>query len=140
MIHFAAKIERNDPCWCGSGKKYKSCHMRFDEKIRGYQLGGYIVPDRSIIKTPEQIKGIKESAKVNMACLDAVAAAIHPGMSTEGIDKIVYETTVSRNAIPAPLHYERVFLGFLANVLHRRSVGGEEETGPGHQRVRGDRT
>ena len=92
MIHFAAKIERNDPCWCGSGKKYKSCHMRFDEKIRGYQLGGYIVPDRSIIKTPEQIEGIKESAKVNMACLDAVAAAIHPGMSTEEIDKIVYET------------------------------------------------
>ena len=106
MIHFAAKIERNDPCWCGSGKKYKSCHMRFDEKIRGYQLGGYIVPDRSIIKTPEQIEGIKESAKVNMACLDAVAAAIHPGMSTEEIDKIVYETTVSMNAIPAPLHYE----------------------------------
>ena len=24
------KLERNDPCWCGSGKKYKNCHMRFD--------------------------------------------------------------------------------------------------------------
>ena len=22
---------RNDPCWCGSGKKYKHCHMREDE-------------------------------------------------------------------------------------------------------------
>jgi len=22
----AAKIGRNDPCWCGSGKKYKKCH------------------------------------------------------------------------------------------------------------------
>jgi preprotein translocase subunit SecA len=21
---------RNDPCWCGSGKKYKQCHMRQD--------------------------------------------------------------------------------------------------------------
>jgi preprotein translocase subunit SecA len=20
------KIGRNDPCWCGSGKKYKKCH------------------------------------------------------------------------------------------------------------------
>ncbi|XOB99624.1 SEC-C metal-binding domain-containing protein [Deinococcota bacterium DY0809b] len=20
------KIGRNDPCWCGSGKKYKHCH------------------------------------------------------------------------------------------------------------------
>ncbi|MFN8373147.1 MAG: SEC-C metal-binding domain-containing protein, partial [Anaerolineae bacterium] len=22
---------RNDPCWCGSGKKYKNCHMREDD-------------------------------------------------------------------------------------------------------------
>ena len=106
MIHFAAKIERNDPCWCGSGKKYKNCHMRFDDKIRTFQLKGHITPDRSIIKTPEQIQGIRESAKVNMACLDAVAEKIHAGMSTEEIDRIVYETTVSMNAIPAPLHYE----------------------------------
>jgi len=26
-----AKIGRNDPCWCGSGKKYKNCHMAQDE-------------------------------------------------------------------------------------------------------------
>ena len=24
------KLGRNDPCWCGSGKKYKYCHMRQD--------------------------------------------------------------------------------------------------------------
>ena len=24
------KIYPNDPCWCGSGKKYKQCHMRSD--------------------------------------------------------------------------------------------------------------
>ncbi|NBD36351.1 MAG: hypothetical protein GVY30_10210 [Chloroflexi bacterium] len=23
---------RNDPCWCGSGKKYKQCHLRSDKK------------------------------------------------------------------------------------------------------------
>ena len=106
MIHFGAKIERNDPCWCGSGKKYKKCHMAFDEKIQGFRLKGHITPDRSIIKTPEQIQGIRESAKINMACLDAVAAVIRAGMSTEEIDRIVYETTVSMNGIPAPLNYE----------------------------------
>jgi preprotein translocase subunit SecA len=26
------KIGRNDPCWCGSGKKYKQCHMRLDRE------------------------------------------------------------------------------------------------------------
>lgn len=25
------KIGRNDPCWCGSGKKYKKCHLTADE-------------------------------------------------------------------------------------------------------------
>ena len=25
------KLGRNDPCWCGSGKKYKHCHMRSDQ-------------------------------------------------------------------------------------------------------------
>jgi SEC-C motif-containing protein len=28
----AEKPSRNDPCWCGSGKKYKKCHLREDEK------------------------------------------------------------------------------------------------------------
>ena len=97
MMHYAAKIERNDPCWCGSGKKYKKCHMAFDDKIKGFEMKGHITPDRSLIKTPEQIRGIKESAKINMACLDAVAAVIRPGMTTEEIDRIVYDTTVSMN-------------------------------------------
>ncbi|MGD0040509.1 MAG: SEC-C metal-binding domain-containing protein, partial [Isosphaeraceae bacterium] len=26
----APKIGRNDPCWCGSGKKYKRCHLGKD--------------------------------------------------------------------------------------------------------------
>ncbi len=24
------KLGRNDPCWCGSGKKYKNCHLKSD--------------------------------------------------------------------------------------------------------------
>lgn len=28
------KIGRNDPCWCGSGKKYKKCHMLLDQQQR----------------------------------------------------------------------------------------------------------
>jgi tetratricopeptide (TPR) repeat protein len=27
-----ARPGRNDPCWCGSGKKYKKCHLEADEK------------------------------------------------------------------------------------------------------------
>jgi len=25
---------RNEPCWCGSGKKYKYCHLREDQRKR----------------------------------------------------------------------------------------------------------
>jgi len=28
----AAKPGRNDPCWCGSGRKYKKCHLQADEE------------------------------------------------------------------------------------------------------------
>ncbi len=27
------KLGRNDPCWCGSGKKYKKCHLGKDERV-----------------------------------------------------------------------------------------------------------
>lgn len=107
MIHFAnPKIDRNALCWCGSGRKYKNCHEAFDEKVRSFELEGHIVPDRSLIKTEMELKGIRESAKINIAVLDAVAEKIRVGMTTEEIDKIVYDTTVKMGGIPAPLHYE----------------------------------
>ena len=100
------KIGRNDPCWCGSMKKYKNCHQSFDEKIEELRSQGHIVPDHSLIKTPEQIAGIRESAKINIAVLDEVASKIKEGMTTEEIDKIVYDTTTKMGGIPAPLNYE----------------------------------
>lgn len=107
MIHFAnPKIDRNALCWCGSGKKYKNCHEDFDEKVRSFELEGHIVPDRSLIKTEMELRGIRESAKINIAVLDEVAEKIHVGMSTEDIDKIVYDKTIAMGGIPAPLHYE----------------------------------
>ena len=100
------KIERNAPCWCGSGKKYKHCHMALEEKIRPYELEGHMVADRSMLKTPEQIEGIRESSKINVAVLDYVAEHIRAGMSTEEIDRMVEEKTRQMGGIPAPLGYE----------------------------------
>ena len=52
MEYVNKKYDRNAPCWCGSGKKYKKCHMHFDEKLREFEFEGFEVPSRSIIKTP----------------------------------------------------------------------------------------
>lgn len=99
-------MERNDPCWCGSGKKYKKCHMPIEEKIKLHRDNGEIVPSRKLLKTPEQIEKIKKSAALNTAVLDEVAAHIHAGMSTAEIDKIVYDFTTAHGGIPAPLDYQ----------------------------------
>lgn len=100
------KLGRNDHCWCGSGRKYKTCHMALDERIEHYALQGHIVPSHDIIKTPEQIEGIRQSSKLNIAILDEIARQIHIGMSTDEIDGIVVEMTREMGGIAAPLGYE----------------------------------
>lgn len=78
----------------------------FDKKILRYQNQGHLVPTRELVKTPEQIEGIRLSGEVNTGVLDLVAQEIHAGMTTEEIDKLVYDYTVAHGAIPAPLNYE----------------------------------
>lgn len=100
------KLGRNDLCWCGSGEKYKKCHAEFDDRIEFYKAQGHIVPPINIIKTNEQIERIRESGKINIAVLDYIAENIQAGMTTEEIDKLVYEKTIEFGAIPAQLGYE----------------------------------
>ena len=97
---------RNDPCWCGSGRKYKSCHCAFDQQIASLAAQGHIVPTHKMIKTPEQIEKIKESCKINIAVLDEIGKQIHEGMTTAEIDDIVSTMTRDMGGIPAPLNYE----------------------------------
>jgi len=100
------KPGRNDPCWCGSGKKYKKCHIDFDEKIEEFEGAGHIAPSHEILKNAEQIEKIKESAKINIAVLDYVAEHIKAGISTAEIDKWVYDITTKMGGVPAPLNFE----------------------------------
>ena len=88
-------LNRNDVCWCGSNLKYKKCHLNFDEKLIEFKRKGVIVPPREIIKNKEQIEGIRESGKINTAALDLVASKIKAGMSSEDIDSLLHDFTVS---------------------------------------------
>ncbi len=78
----------------------------FDKKILSFQNRGELVPTPQLIKTPEQIEGIRRSGVVNTGVLDLVEERIKPGMSTAEIDRLVYDYTVAHGAIPAPLNYE----------------------------------
>lgn len=77
-----------------------------DKKILYLQNKGHLVPSRKLIKTEEQIEGIRRSGVVNSGILDLVGKEIKVGMSTAEIDKLVYDYTISHGAIPAPLNFE----------------------------------
>ena len=77
-----------------------------DKKVLEFQAKGHLVPQRSLIKTPEQIEGIRKSGIINTGVLDLVAKEIRAGMSTLAIDKLVYKYTRDHGAIPACLGYE----------------------------------
>lgn len=77
-----------------------------DKKMLSLQHKGHLVPSRKLIKTEEQIEGIRRSGVVNSGILDLVGREIKAGMSTAAIDKLVYDYTVDHGAIPAPLNFE----------------------------------
>ena len=77
-----------------------------DKKVMYWESKGKTVPSRSLIKTPEQIEGIRRSGVINTGVLDEVAKNIRAGMSTLEIDQICYDYCTSHGAIPACLNYE----------------------------------
>lgn len=99
-------LNRNDICWCGSGLKYKKCHLEFDARVVNLRNKGYITPNRKLIKTKKQIEGIRESAKINNGLLDLISEKIRAGMTTQEIDDLAYNYTVSNGGIPATLNYD----------------------------------
>jgi len=99
------KLSRNDACWCGSGRKYKKCHLEMDLRLEELEKKGYIIPPRSIIKTEEQIAGIRRACQLSREILDGLEDVISPGITTETINTWVHEYTIAHGAYPAPLHY-----------------------------------
>ena len=77
-----------------------------ERRVSEFKRRGCRVPNRRMIKTAEDIEGIRVSGVINTGVLDEVASKIKAGVSTEEIDQWVYNYTVAHDAIPADLHYE----------------------------------
>ncbi|MCL1864813.1 MAG: methionyl aminopeptidase [Spirochaetes bacterium] len=97
------KLLRNDLCWCGSGKKYKKCHMESDA------LSGtpkkIIAPKGIKIKNSEEIAGIAKCCKLTGNILDMLDEKITEGITTNDINELVHDYTIRHGAIPATLGY-----------------------------------
>ena len=106
------KLSRNDLCWCGSGKKYKKCHM--DTAGGEIPRALYANPDKTkmkphpdvIIKTPDQIEKIRQSSIITKSALDMISSEIKEGVTTNRLNNLIHEFILSHKGIPAPLNYK----------------------------------
>jgi len=56
-------------------------------------------------KKPEEIEKMRASGRAAREVLDLAGRAVKPGITTDEIDRIVHEATVSRGGYPSPLNY-----------------------------------
>lgn len=102
-------MKRNDPCWCGSGKKYKKCHEDYDERIAEMRFDvfrGQVRPPHKLINNEKDIEGIKAAAVINNGALDLMTDMVKPGITTAELDHAVYEYIIGHGGIPGDLNYE----------------------------------
>ncbi|MBK9518743.1 MAG: type I methionyl aminopeptidase [Anaeromyxobacter sp.] len=131
----APRPGRNDPCWCGSGQKYKRCHLESDDRgatapvvrlARPPLRPGRVSPRRAVpdaIGRPDyaatgrpraggrDVRTAEELARLRLACRAAArvlrvgGALVRPGITTDALDEACHEETVRLGGYPSPLNY-----------------------------------
>ena len=96
------KIGRNDPCPCGSGKKFKKCCL-----TKSLPATPQPHPEKPKIrlKSTIDIEGIRRAGRLVIAALDLVEKQLAPGLTTDAINTLVHDFTIQNHGTPAPLHY-----------------------------------
>ncbi|MBD3390568.1 MAG: methionyl aminopeptidase [Chitinivibrionales bacterium] len=95
-------IRRNELCWCGSGRKYKRCHMLEDTRKKRAAARSDTGP---MVKSPAQIDGMRRAGAFNGRLMDHIRGLVRAGTTTEEINRAVHEYTVTHGHTPAPLNY-----------------------------------
>lgn len=102
-------MNRNDLCWCGSGRKYKKCHQDYDEHLREMKFDftkGQIRPMRKLINNLKDIEAVRAAGVVNDGALDLMDEMVQPGVDTLTLDNAVAKFLESKGAISADLGFE----------------------------------
>jgi methionyl aminopeptidase len=95
--------QRNGPCWCGSGKKYKKCHLQTDLEKGGQVTSASTRP--SMLKTPEEREGMRKAGAFNGQLMDHIRPFVKAGVSTGDLDVLAHDYTVGHGHAPACLNY-----------------------------------
>ena len=113
----------NDPCWCGSGRKYKRCHKQLEGRV----LPGEMSPWRPVpagiarpsyaesgeparwnearVKPPEIIERMRTAGAAAAEILRRAGEIVAPGVTTDEIDAFVHELTIELGGYPSTLNY-----------------------------------
>ena len=113
----------NELCWCGSGRKYKRCHRASQDRVRPGELsptrpvppaiprpdyaesGRPVRTSEPLVKPAELIAAMRRAGRLAAEVLNAVAAAVEPGVTTDALDALCHEECLARGAYPSPLNY-----------------------------------
>jgi methionyl aminopeptidase len=117
-------LKANDPCWCGSGRKYKRCHKSTEGRIQP----GRVSPMRPVppeiprpdyaesgkprawaepmVKSADVIARMRVAGQVAAEVLVETGAAVRPGVTTDELDEICHQACIRRGAYPSPLNYQ----------------------------------
>jgi methionyl aminopeptidase len=119
----AVALKANDPCWCGSGRKFKRCHKASTDHIRPGRVGpprpvpadiprpSYAetgVAERRVeshVRPPEVIERMRRAGRAAAEVLQVVGAAVAPGVTTDELDALCHEECIRRGGYPSPLNY-----------------------------------
>ncbi len=100
------KIGRNDPCLCGSGRKYKKCCLLKGKQPESQSVEAqYFSKYKIRLKKAEDIEAIRKAGRLVLETLDLAESAIRPGIATGELDTLIHKFTLARGATPAPLNY-----------------------------------
>ncbi|MCB1111993.1 MAG: methionyl aminopeptidase [Chlamydiales bacterium] len=97
---------RNDPCWCGSRKKWKKCHFPVNEPVGNQSIKNeYYNKYEIILKTDEEIEGIRHSANLAAHILNETCKQAKAGVTTNELNAFAHQMHLDAGATPAPLGY-----------------------------------
>jgi len=98
-------IERNDPCWCGSGAKWKKCHYPKLPASDNPLARQYLKAFNILLKTSEQIEGIRHACQITARILDELCKHAKKGVTTLELDELSRKLHKEAGVIAAPLGY-----------------------------------
>ena len=114
----------NDPCWCGSGRKFKRCHKASTDHIRPGRLsptravpphiprppyaetGEVVRRPEATVKSPEVIERMRRAGRVAADVLRRTGAAVAPGVTTDELDALCHQLCIEAGGYPSPLNYQ----------------------------------